>query len=475
MDKKIYKETIIYFIGTMIVAGLSFILSLLYSNMFSPYDYGLYSLAFSTYSLISELYGGWMIQSLLRNSNEYKKNNMIDKLYGTYFKSHIILSIIFLIIFNLIILILNININLKIMFLILSIIYFFEKQLLITNTILRTDNNSKQYSINNMLNSLFKIIFVLILYYIMNYKNILVILISLLLSEIIQCIYLFIKLKLFKYYKNGLFSFDILKKMFIFGFPLIGVAVTSWILNVSDRYIITYFYSSTEVGIYSYAYTLANSLFSLLIQFIMLGAYPNIVKVWNEEGKSKAIELIKKYLNLYFTIMIPICFLVILLSKDFFQVFTNSNYNDGYITFIIVGLSITILGISQYTNKVWELNNKTKIILLLNIIAAILNIILNFIFIPVFGYVAAAYTTLFSYIVYLILSIVLSKKYMKIEVDLNYLLKILTSTVLMIIIVLFIRNILNVSPFFKLILTALIGIIVYAISLFIFKKIKRGE
>ena len=61
---------------------------------------------------------------------------------------------------------------------------------------------------------------------------------------------------------------------------------------------------------------------------------------------------------------------------------------------------------SEYYSK------KTIYIMLGTSVAAVLNVVLNYIFIQVFGFVAAAYTTLAAYIVYLILHLVISRKLM---------------------------------------------------------------
>lgn len=471
MNKNIIKEMTIYFVGTIVIAVLGFVMSLLYSEMFTPSDYGIYSLALSTYSLVSQLYGGWMIQSLLRNANRYVLDNNSDKLYGSLFQTNIIMSLFFIIIFNFIV---NLFVNssqIKMLYLFLTIIYFFEQQLLLTNTMLRANSNAKQYNKNNIINGLLKIIILLFIYYILNYKSVIVITIALLISEIIQCIYLCIKLKLFRFYHKKLFDIKIIREMFLFGFPLMGVAITSWVLNTSDRYFIGYFYDSSAVGIYSYSYTLANNLFMLLIQFIMLGAYPNIVKRWENDGLKETIAIIKKYLKIYLLITIPVCIGAVLISKDFFTVLTNDNYHQGYVTFSIVCFSIIILGLSQYTNKVWELNKKTKKILLYNFLAAIINIILNCILIPIFGYVAAAVTTLISYVIYFIITFIASRKYMKIEIDISSLINVIISTIVMMISIILFKKIYSEIDLILLVGQAIIGLSVYLISLIILREI----
>lgn len=475
MEKnKIVKETGIYLIGTLAVSILGFILSILYSKMFTPYDYGVYSLVYSTYSLITSIFSGWLSLSMIRHAEKYilvKKENVF---FGTFYQLQLIMAIIFLIVGNIINIFLPIENSAKIMFSIFTLVYFFEYAILITNTVLRVKQNAKQYSKNTVINNFLKIFFILFLYYVLNIKNIVVIAISLLIAEMVQYIYIFCKVKLRKYYKKRLFNKDIAKKMFLFGFPLIGVTITNWVLNVSDRYIIQLFYTPTEVGLYSYAYSLGNSLFSLLMQFIMLGAYPNIIKAWENGGREKSEEVIKTYLRIYLLIIIPACIGVIGVAKNFFKAFTDIQYQNSYLVFIITCIGIAVLGLTQYSNKAWELKKMTKHILALNVMAALINIVLNFIFIPTIGYEMGAVTTLIAYVIFFIVSLILSRKFFTLRIDYKSLGKVIFASAIMYLIITLLDN-LNINVILELILQILTGIIVYVIILVITRELNLKE
>ena len=74
------------------------------------------------------------------------------------------------------------------------------------------------------------------------------------------------------------------------------------------------------------------------------------------------------------------------------------------------------MGLSQYLHKIWELNEDTKFIMTLNLIAAIINLVLNFIFVPKFGFIAAGFSTFISYFIYCIVAYYMSKNFINIEV-----------------------------------------------------------
>ncbi len=471
MNKQDVKETIIYFIGTVLVSILGFIMSVLYSKMFKPYDYGVYSLVYSLYNLLLNIYAGWISLSIIRNAKVYKNKNQSNELFSSFFLLHIIMSFAFFVIVNGVTSFLNLNTLYKELMFIFSLIYFFEEELLIINTYLRSEGNAKQYSLNTSINSFLKVAFLILIFFIIKCKNVTAIAYSLLLSEIVQCIYLYKKLKLSQFYKTKKVNFEIIKSMFIYGMPLIGVSVTNWILNVSDRYIIRFFYSESEVGLYSYAYTLGNSIFNLLTSFIMLGAYPKIVKAWEDEGKESAINVIKKYLTVYFLIIIPAILGACFISKDFFYLFTEKSYQSGYGVFNITCIAISILGLSNYINKTWELNSNTKMIFILYVLTAVLNIILNFTMIPKYGYWVAALTTLISCSFYLVMAFILSRKTLKITIEFKKLFYICLSSLTMIAFMKLFILLVSKITLLTFIAQILIGIITYFLAIMFFKII----
>ena len=139
--------------------------------------------------------------------------------------------------------------------------------------------------------------------------------------------------------------------------------------------------------------------------------------------------------------------------------------------FIVTCLSITVLGLTQYTNKAWELNGNTKVVLMFNLMAAGINVLLNFLLVPVFGYQIAAWTTLTAYLVYLIIAFILSKKYVDINIDIRSLIKVFLSSGAMFCAVALIDKINAISTRLELVFQIVAGILVYAIFMLVLKEI----
>ena len=137
-----------------------------------------------------------------------------------------------------------------------------------------------------------------------------------------------------------------------------------------------------------------------------------------------------------------------------------------------VALGMMFLGLTEYAIKPWELNAKTKEIFKRSMISGILNIILNLIFIRIFGYKFASVSTLITFLIYFILARQGTKKYMKLSINNKSTLKILLSGIIMGILILLLKKFLSMS-IINLCLLVIFGIFIYFISLFISGEINN--
>ena len=458
------KETGIYFIGTIGVAVISFIISLLYSNMFSTDDYGLYSLIAALYSLLYQLFTGWMTHSILRYYPQEKSNENAKSLRNTMLFILVAVLVLFSIIMLVGSFIYRTSPLLRQMCLVYIGVFFFEGLLLVFNTFLRAEGHSKQYSINIILNSTIKSVAIVVLYYVIRFKSVTVIIVSLLFAELIQSSYIFVKYKWGEIIDIKAVSKKLTKQVVRFGYPLIAVSIIFHILTYSDRYIIRLFQGTSEVGLYSYGYNMGNALFYTMTNAIMLGAYPRLTKEWVENGRKKTEEMMTGYLNMFCYLMIPATVGVIATGNRIIQTLCNQNYWDSGVVFIITCVSYAAFGFAQYTNKAWALTSNTKMILRLNSISAVLNIALNFLLIPKFGYVVAAITTLASFVVYILLSLFLSRKIFHFRCGKRNIVNIAISSVAMYAVLCFLENHLG-RGLLTLAIEIMAGVVIYAMML----------
>jgi O-antigen/teichoic acid export membrane protein len=208
-----------------------------------------------------------------------------------------------------------------------------------------------------------------------------------------------------------------LKKYFAYGLPLTGWFISAVMLNVGDRYIIQFYRGSAEVGIYSASYYLIQSSASLVAVPVLLAAHPFLMRAWKKQDVAQA----SKWLGIITTKYMKLCGyltgVVYLFSKEIASILLGNNFYDGYQIMPIVFLGACFWQIGMYTHKPLEFHEKTKIMLYIGIIVSIINIGLNFILIPDYGYIAAAYTTLISYILYCVITSYIGMKYLRWSVN----------------------------------------------------------
>jgi len=469
--KRFGKDSMGYVPGKIIV-GLAGIVSVtLYSRIFSPADYGNYSLVSGTLTLMIAVLTGWMSQATLRFNDDYNEKK------GRYFTT-IVITLIVINIFVLLLTVVGISIFrayfepqiIKLCY--LGILLFFVQSIDSSlKSILRAERRIKIYSFNNTLVAISKVVLVYILtiWFELNTESIII---SLIIGYICSNIITFKTLNIFRELDYKLYDIGILSDFMKYGFPLLGLSFTAWMLSASDKYIIKIFGTSSEVGIYSISYSVASSIFNLIITMMMLGAFPLIIKTWNTQGKKETEKVVAEILRYYLIITVPAFFGVLSLSREIIQVLGGQEYMEGYYILPIVSLGMFFIGISQYTNKIWELRKNTNIILYLNAIAAILNVALNIIFVPKFGYIAAAFTTTLSYAVYLAISLLKSKRIFEIKLRIRTIINIVLSSITMAIVVkLMVGN--NKSALISLILGIGIGGVCFFCMLYLLGEIKE--
>ena len=176
--------------------------------------------------------------------------------------------------------------------------------------------------------------------------------------------------------------------------PLIFHGIALNILSQSDRIMITALADSSQTGIYSliYNFSMIATVITTTLEGVWVPWFINKLK----EGSRKEIGVVAKD---YIHLMTYAMSCLLLVAPEVVKILANKNYWEG-ISIIppVVLANYVIFAYSLYVN-IEHYYKKTPYITINTIIAAVSNIILNFIFIPKFGYVAAAYTTLASYVI----------------------------------------------------------------------------
>jgi O-antigen/teichoic acid export membrane protein len=193
------------------------------------------------------------------------------------------------------------------------------------------------------------------------------------------------------------FQFDskLWKQMMIYSLPLIIAGMGGMINETFDRLMLKWWLAKdadSQIGIYNACYKLS-ILITLFIQAFRMGAEPFFFKQAEGKNPQKVYARVMKF----FVIVITVMFLAVSLFMPIWRNFIGPKYWAGLSVVPILLLANMFLGI-YYNLSVWyKLGNKTIAGAWITLIGTAITIVINYLFIPTYGYMACAWATFFCY------------------------------------------------------------------------------
>ena len=193
-----------------------------------------------------------------------------------------------------------------------------------------------------------------------------------------------------------------------FNIPLLPHFLSTYALNHADRLMIGELIGNAEVGYYSIASTIASTL-QLFVTSLDNALQPYVYNSLKVEDYTN----VRKNTRWLFLLIAVMCVLPMAFAPEIIIVFAGRSYASAI--YVVPPISASVYFIFAYSmfSKVSFYNQKTQLISFASICCALINIILNYICIPKFGYIAAGYTTLVSYIALSLMHYLNYKKLMK--------------------------------------------------------------
>ncbi len=201
-----------------------------------------------------------------------------------------------------------------------------------------------------------------------------------------------------------LFSFNAIRSslplaatMAKYSMPLVAGNLALWVLSLSDRYIIEYFHGSHAVGVYSVSYSLTEKTILFLTALFRTASAPLEMATWEKEGGQKSQALVESVTRAYILLAVPLVVLLFGFAQPIVAMLTTAPYHEGYRLVPFVAAAIFLSGLEERFESGLLYQKKTNVIMLLVAAAGLANIALNLFFVPRYGYMAAALTTLVCY------------------------------------------------------------------------------
>lgn len=180
-----------------------------------------------------------------------------------------------------------------------------------------------------------------------------------------------------------------------FNVPLIPYYLSQVVFNQSDRIMISHFSGQDKAGIYGVACTLA-----LMLNFVLNAVNDAYVPWLYRNLKAKTTADSPKVAGFIALLMAVLLLGVIGLAPELIALLAGKEYAQAVWAVGPVAVSVLLLFYSQLFINIQFYYEQKGMLVFASLGAAVLNIVLNALLIPVFGFLAAAYTTLASYLVF---------------------------------------------------------------------------
>ena len=190
-----------------------------------------------------------------------------------------------------------------------------------------------------------------------------------------------------------------------FNLPLVPHYLSQTVLNSADRIMIQRMIGESEAGIYNLAYSLS------LIMTLFNTALMQTLSPWiYQKIKSRKEKEIAPIAYITLVMIAAVNLLLILLAPEAVAIFAPKTYHEAIWVIPPVAMSVYFMYSYDLFAKFAFYYEKTKAIMIASVSGALLNVVLNYIFIKKFGYMAAGYTTLVCFIVYAFIHYLFMKK-----------------------------------------------------------------
>lgn len=465
-----------YSIGITVSAIIEIIALPIITHLFSPENYGNYVLVITATSALSVI-GGWLSISIVRFYPSCEQEGKLPEFYGEIIRwvtiSVVILSLIYI---GILVSIKNIiSYQLYRLLLIGTLVFISITYFEVIRSILRAKRLVTWYVGLSAFKSIVSFGLGISLVIIFKYN------IDGLLWGIIMA-QLFAIFLLWKVPKGNItISYrsysGLIKDMAKFSIPMVVANLATWILSQSDLYVLELFHTSNDVGIYAINYKVAESSIFLLTSLFAFAFNPLAIIIWEKKGEEASKDFLYKGTRYFFLLCLPAVVGISVLREPIIHVLVAPEYYDGVKVIPLVALGIFLLGIQERFGAGLSFLKKTYLHMCCIVIAGLINLGLNFILIPSYGYMAAAFTTLFSYAFLLILMIFVSRRFYVWKFPFKSIKKISLASIVMGIILHFTNKIamIDYSPVLKLILCIFIGTAVYVFMLFVLRAFLPEE
>ena len=232
----------------------------------------------------------------------------------------------------------------------------------------------------------------------------------------ITAIVVLIKLHLPQFISKKDLDKKTMSEMLRYSIPLVPNNLSWIIISLSDRLMLTWMIGANANGLYSIANKFPNIIYTFY-GFFSTAWKESAARILKEENKVEYYNSIYKDIKFFLK---AIVLGLIAIMPFAFPLLVDSSYNEAYIYIPALVISIYYTNMSNFYGGIFTAYKNTKIMGSTTVVAAIMNVVLNLVFIPRFGIWAATLSTLISNVIVFAYRRYRLKEYIRLNEKFNY-------------------------------------------------------
>ena len=274
------------------------------------------------------------------------------------------------------------------------------------------------FAFNGILNTLSTVVFN-VLFLVMMKWGMYGYILSVILSNVASMIFLWIAARLYRYMRwwKGI-DRDTVREMIIYSLPLIPATIMWSITNVSDRFFVTHYLGEAQNGIYSVAYKLPTIISVISAIFTQAWQLSAIGERESDDREQFYSNIFKSYQTIVFLAAGGI----LLLIKPLMHLLVSDSFFEAWQYTPLLVVSVVFSCFSSYFASFYMASKKNIMAMVTIFLGALLNVVLNYYLIPIYGLNGAAGATAASYIFIFVIRAIDTRRLFCIDLGLRKLL-----------------------------------------------------
>ncbi|MBQ9416613.1 MAG: flippase [Clostridia bacterium] len=405
--KKLRNNTLILGAGTFISKVMVFFLMPLYTAYLSKSEYGTGELIMQTCNLIIPFACVGISTGLFRFAADKEEDRRVILASG--FVVQLIGSAVFALIMTAL---LVTGWERQYVWLVLLYVLAANYQALFAQFI-RAQDKTRLFSVQGILNTGLVILFN-VLFLTRFEMGMVGYVLSVIVANVITTVFILFAGKVWKEIHFSLADRKVMRRLVRYSLPMVLSTIFWWVTDISDHYFVRFMIGEDANGLYAAAYKIPTIL--VLIASIFNEAW-QLSAIMGQNDEKMTREMYSKIYRGYMSLSVLACSGLIFLCRIISRILLDESFGEAWVFMPVLLIATVFTNLDTFLGSVYQLRKKPLMSFVTSFFGAALNVVMNFILIPVWGAMGAAVATALSYFIVWVLRTIDVRRLLRFEMQ----------------------------------------------------------